>query len=214
MAKDRSEQAEDTRTIILDTAARLFSQNGYASTSMREICDASGFTKPTLYYHFTNKEGLCKALLDVGLEEQNQLAEDVLKKTIPLPQKLKEFARHTFQSARKHRDYVVFYFDFFSGPDATGMQQKYVAVVNENNDAYTEIIRQGQKTGVFRGDMEPEMASSALQGAVMQALGRNVRFGIPELTDELADMLVDLVIYGLATPSDKASSSSISSATQ
>jgi AcrR family transcriptional regulator len=46
-------------------AARLFAKRGYEATSVREIVEAAGVTKPTLYYYFGSKEGLAQALLVV-----------------------------------------------------------------------------------------------------------------------------------------------------
>lgn len=43
---------------ILDQAEELFAQKGYAAVSIREICAATGITKPTLYYYFVDKESL------------------------------------------------------------------------------------------------------------------------------------------------------------
>jgi AcrR family transcriptional regulator len=48
-------------------AARLFADRGYDATSVREIVEAAGVAKPTLYYHFQSKEGLAQALLTVPL---------------------------------------------------------------------------------------------------------------------------------------------------
>jgi AcrR family transcriptional regulator len=52
---------------IARVAARLFAQNGYDATSVREIVEAAGVAKPTLYYYFRSKEGLAQALLNVPL---------------------------------------------------------------------------------------------------------------------------------------------------
>jgi len=54
---------------IAGTAARLFATRGYDATSVREIVEAAGVAKPTLYYYFGNKEGLAQALLTVPLSE-------------------------------------------------------------------------------------------------------------------------------------------------
>lgn len=48
---------------LAHVAARLFAERGYDATSVREIVEAAGVTKPTLYYHFGSKEGLAQALL-------------------------------------------------------------------------------------------------------------------------------------------------------
>lgn len=42
------------REEILDAAARLFTEQGYANTSTREIADAIGIRQASLYYHFDN----------------------------------------------------------------------------------------------------------------------------------------------------------------
>jgi AcrR family transcriptional regulator len=52
---------------IARAAARLFAERGYDATSVREIVEAAGVAKPTLYYYFRSKEGLAHALLTVPL---------------------------------------------------------------------------------------------------------------------------------------------------
>src|SRR4249920_2475135 len=52
---------------IARVAARLFAAQGYDATSVREIVEAAGVAKPTLYYYFKSKEGLASALLTVPL---------------------------------------------------------------------------------------------------------------------------------------------------
>jgi TetR/AcrR family transcriptional regulator len=52
---------------IARSAARLFAERGYDATSVREIVEAAGVAKPTLYYYFRSKEGLAQALLTVPL---------------------------------------------------------------------------------------------------------------------------------------------------
>ena len=48
---------------IARVAARLFAERGFDATSVREIAEAAGVTKPTLYYHFGSKQGLGEAIL-------------------------------------------------------------------------------------------------------------------------------------------------------
>lgn len=50
-----TEKGGETRTRILETAAELFLEHGYAGTSMNDIIRASGLTKGGFYFHFTSK---------------------------------------------------------------------------------------------------------------------------------------------------------------
>lgn len=48
----------ETRSIILLSALRLFLQGGYREVTMKDILEASGQAKGTFYYHFKDKESL------------------------------------------------------------------------------------------------------------------------------------------------------------
>jgi len=58
----------EARRRILDVAAALFLENGYAGTSLREIAAAVGMKTGSLYYHFASKEALLEAILRRGME--------------------------------------------------------------------------------------------------------------------------------------------------
>src|SRR5262245_18145902 len=57
-----------TRQAVLDAAARLFRQRGYAAPSLRDIADAAGIQAGSLYYHFDSKEHIVAEVLRVGVE--------------------------------------------------------------------------------------------------------------------------------------------------
>jgi TetR/AcrR family transcriptional regulator len=55
------------RDRLLCAAVELFARKGYSATTVREIVDAAGVTKPVLYYHFGSKEGVYLALMGDAL---------------------------------------------------------------------------------------------------------------------------------------------------
>lgn len=52
---------------ILDVAARLFTDQGYAATSTRDIADAVGIRQASLYYHFAGKPAILEELLQMSV---------------------------------------------------------------------------------------------------------------------------------------------------
>lgn len=54
-------------TLVLDQAARLFRERGYAETSLRDIAAACGIKSASLYYHFASKEEIVVAVLNTGV---------------------------------------------------------------------------------------------------------------------------------------------------
>ena len=57
------------RRQLLDVALRLFAERGYESTTMDEIAEAAGVTKPLVYQHFSSKRALSLELVDSVAEE-------------------------------------------------------------------------------------------------------------------------------------------------
>jgi AcrR family transcriptional regulator len=57
-------EARDTRAEILDVAAELFGERGYDATSLREIAERLGISKAALYYHFSSKQEILRALVE------------------------------------------------------------------------------------------------------------------------------------------------------
>lgn len=69
----RPRQAADhgARERLLDAAAALFAEQGFAETSTREICTAAGLNPGAIHYHFGDKDGLYRAVLARPLEVMN-----------------------------------------------------------------------------------------------------------------------------------------------
>ena len=57
-------RAKDRREQLLDTAAVLFAQRGYARSTTAELAKAAGVTEPIIYRHFESKKDLFIALVE------------------------------------------------------------------------------------------------------------------------------------------------------
>ena len=53
--------AAERRQQLLDTALDAFSEHGFTQTSMNDIAEAAGVTKPVLYQHFRNSQPIAEA---------------------------------------------------------------------------------------------------------------------------------------------------------
>lgn len=66
---------------ILEQAARLICQRGFEATSMQEIANACGLTKPGIYYYIKNKDSLLVAIMHYGMD---LIEEEILEKVIDI----------------------------------------------------------------------------------------------------------------------------------
>jgi len=71
-AVDAANLPGTTRTVILDAAERLFSENGIEGTSVREITRAAGVNLGSINYHFGTKDRLALEVFARRLEPVNR----------------------------------------------------------------------------------------------------------------------------------------------
>lgn len=67
---DRSGRRARTREALLEAAARVYSQRGFAGATLEEVAAEAGFTKGAVYAHFGSKENLLLALVEEHLAAQ------------------------------------------------------------------------------------------------------------------------------------------------
>ncbi|ASW56516.1 TetR/AcrR family transcriptional regulator [Plantactinospora sp. KBS50] len=60
----------DTKQRILDVARDLFARQGVQRTSLQEIAERLGITKPALYYHFPSREDLVRSIVQPIIDEE------------------------------------------------------------------------------------------------------------------------------------------------
>ena len=60
----RARQAEATRDLLVSVARELFTEQGYAGTSVEDIIQRAGVARGALYHHFNGKDTLFRAVYD------------------------------------------------------------------------------------------------------------------------------------------------------
>jgi AcrR family transcriptional regulator len=70
VAPARKRRQEQTRSDLLDAAARVFARRGYHSASVEEIAAEAGYTTGAVYSNFKGKEELFLALADRQVDDR------------------------------------------------------------------------------------------------------------------------------------------------
>ena len=79
MKNNKSQDVKTVKRLLLESGIALFAEKGYAATSVREIVERAGVTKPALYYYFESKEGMFRAILDWSSEKLSIMLTDVIE---------------------------------------------------------------------------------------------------------------------------------------
>lgn len=75
----------DTKTRILDTAEKLFGQNGFEATSLRDITAEAKVNLAAINYHFQSKDSLIDAVIQRRIEPVNRRRLEMLDAAGPHP---------------------------------------------------------------------------------------------------------------------------------
>jgi AcrR family transcriptional regulator len=78
MPKSKDGRTTDTRQRILQVAEELYYQGGYENISFQLIADQLDVSKPSLFYHFKNKQALFFAVLLKIVEQYHQMLEEAI----------------------------------------------------------------------------------------------------------------------------------------
>jgi AcrR family transcriptional regulator len=137
---------------IAQVAARLFAARGYDATPVREIVEAAGVTKPTLYYHFGSKEGLAQALLTVPMTRLVDTLRAIMEGDgEPAARVVKAFEVH-FDFCREDPDRARFVYALLFGPLGSGLASEVSRFGEELGGLMTEVVRPLAVAGLIAAD--------------------------------------------------------------
>jgi AcrR family transcriptional regulator len=150
-----------TRKQILDAALRLFSEKGFARTSVRDIAQAAGITDAAIYYHFDSKRDLFEALIEErGFTAALESLETV-EVAIPPSEALPELGRSALTFIYQNRDLmkVLMLEAMADDPVAT---EEYAMLVERWERAEARIFRIYASRGDIRIDSADELAKQCV----------------------------------------------------
>jgi AcrR family transcriptional regulator len=157
-----TEHGRERKQQLLDAAAELFAERGYAATRIADICRAAGVAKGLFYWYFPTKGDLFAELvrtMRLGLRRAQAAAMD------PEDDVTERIAQGTEASVRFMADHAA----YFALIDVERADPAHALVLNEGSDIYlddvTRLIEEGQREGAFP-DADPTLMAVGVLGAV------------------------------------------------
>ncbi len=187
------------RQRLMDSAVLLFTTRGYAATSVREIVEMAGVTKPALYYHFESKEGIYLAILDelVKIADEGIAASRVASGTAR--QRLEAFLLGIYALFETKKAWVRMINAVFWGPAQGAPPFDFETFHRKLRNVLAEIVAEGIAAGELRA-ADREDVTLALMGVL--SFNMDLDLAHPELglgRDGLRRVL-DILFAGLAAP--------------
>ena len=165
---DRQGRSDATRARILDAAARLFKDKGFAATSLRDIAATANMKAGSLYYHFDSKEDIVAEVLDLGIRHVLDAVEAAIA---DLPgdadgrQKIETAIVTHLEALLAHGDYTSANIRIF-GQVPAKIQKRNMPVRNTYKKLWLGLFEQAQADGTIRPDVDTKVLMLFLLGAL------------------------------------------------
>ncbi|MGD1148405.1 MAG: TetR/AcrR family transcriptional regulator [Thermoanaerobaculaceae bacterium] len=187
---------DSARGRLMSAAVEIFARKGYAATTVREIVESAGVTKPVLYYHFGSKEGIFLAMMTDALGEFEATARAALTADGTATERIMRFLDRMFALILEHLDVMRVLDGFYYGPPQGAPFFDFEAIHQRFIEMLTSLVREGMASGEFRqGD--PEDLAWALVGPFEVARGMSLCHPETDFGRERLARLLGVVFNGV-----------------
>jgi len=186
----------NTRERLLETATELFAEKGYAGTSVREIVDRAGVSKPVLYYYFKSKEGLFYAILEWAADVQQKILDEIFATSGTVLDRFIFFYRRISEGVQQYQNLYKMIHGLIYGPPQGAPEYDFPKYQRHMFNAVKQIYINGLTAGEVKPADEDEVAFLVLS---LIDFNLNMNQVLPELADpQRPERLLRLAFQGLS----------------
>ena len=178
---------------ILERAAELFAERGFAGTTVQDIADALGMSRPALYYYVKSKDVILEQLVEnLSINDAKVLEKIRRDRSLESADKLREMAQQLASNAGANPNQTQIL--------AQGKHHLPQQIADLNREAERSIVQsiaslleQGMKEGQFR-KLEPRTAALAIVGMCLWVAWWADEAPPEALATQIADQAVSSVL--------------------
>jgi TetR/AcrR family fatty acid metabolism transcriptional regulator len=159
------ENREARRRAILESAVRVFAENGFFAARIRDIAAGAGVAEGTIYLYFDGKDDLLLTAFRDKVAEFCASVRDVLSSSLPFQERLSRFVAHQFESIEADPPLATVLLlesrqsSKFYGGAVRDVLRSYAQAIDE-------LLASGQHSGELRPDADVPLARRMLIGAL------------------------------------------------
>jgi AcrR family transcriptional regulator len=192
-------QPGDRRRQILDAAIRVFARQGFHTCRVSDIADEAGVAYGLVYHYFQSKEQVLDTLFLERWDILLEAIETVDNRRGEPRDKLHAVAGFIIDSYRADPELMkVIIVEVTRAANSFGA--RHLGKIREAFDGIAGIVRDAQRVGAFRDDVDADFAAMAFYGAIEQVLTGWI-FGVlsqeEQDFEEAKRLVVDTICGGL-----------------
>jgi AcrR family transcriptional regulator len=169
IVEDESEsKSARTRARILDAAAQVLSQKGYAGTRLSDVAAKAEIQAPAIYYYFPSREDLIEAVMFSGIDEMGRYLRQVLDalpaETSPMDRIMAAVEAH-LRHELELSDYATASIRN-AGQVPAQLRKRQRKAEARYARIWGQLFDDAQADGQLRAELEPRVAQLLVMGAL------------------------------------------------
>ncbi len=190
---------EDSKNRIIDSAKKLFAEQGYLKTTVVDISKQAGLSEAALYEYFQGKEDLLLTIPDLWVSD---LLTDVQEQLFGIKGAMNKLRKYLWWNMRRIEqaplDAKIVY--LFLKTNANFMHTPVYAKVRKLYAYLVEIFEEGKKTGEMKPDLNSYAARDIFIGTmdhmVTRWLLKDMSYSLFENLEQIFDLMVNAFRQG------------------
>lgn len=157
----------EKRRRIIETATMEFAKKGYHDASISNIASKSGVSVGSIYKYFDNKQDLFLTIVDHSISRMEKLLLGLAKEDEDVIIKVEKILREIISASREDGILIKLYNSMTAVNDKKLARQFAVEMESMTAEIYIEAIKEGQKSGEIRKDIDPRVAAFLIDDLFM-----------------------------------------------
>jgi TetR/AcrR family fatty acid metabolism transcriptional regulator len=188
--------ASGKRESILRAATRVFARNGYFNSKVADIAREADVADGTVYLYFKSKEEILHSIFDQNMAEAISAGRVLIEKIDDPSEKLRRIAMLHLERLGADRDLAVVFQVELRG-STKFMREFSAAGFAEYLVLLRKTFEEGQRSGVFRKDLNAKLVSKILFGALDEMATNWIISKRNYKLEPMADVVMDVFLNGV-----------------
>lgn len=187
---------DNTKENLLELSLALFSQKGYDSVGVQEICTSTGITKPTLYYYFKSKRGLLEEILKSKGEILYQILASAAEYNHDFIKHLTDLLKAQLDFAKQNTNFFRFCISLANAPDENESSECFAPLNKRLDDLYINLFK--KCTAEFGNMKGLEKLYAMNFKAIVNSTSMQFISGKLKVNDDTIYRIIRAFVYGVA----------------
>jgi TetR/AcrR family transcriptional regulator, cholesterol catabolism regulator len=186
------EEQAKRRHEIFHQVVDIFLKKGFQETSMREIAEAAGLGKSTLYDYFKTKEDILLYFFEDQINDLTEAAQKIALQNIPADERLRQVMKVHLEFLQANKN-MLMKLSMEAQRLSLDSQKQIQMNRHEYQDLLRGLIEEGIREGVFR-EVDPLLAARMLINTMAPVVFTSRPTGSPQ---EMLEETMDIFLKGL-----------------